>query len=355
MLGRLAPTRLMRRAAPALLLAGASLLGGAARAEDQAVAAAATPRDAKSWLARIYEATGRRNFQGTFVVSSGGSVASARIVHFCDGRNQYERIESLDGQKRQVYRHNDLVTTFWPHRRLALVETRRAKNEFPALLSSGVERIAEHYDIQPVGDGRVAGREAHVLRLHPRDRYRYGYRLWAEQRSGLLLRAEVLDEHESVLEAAAFSDLMIGVKPRPELILQAMQRTDGYTVQRPALEPASLEREGWSFGALPAGFAPVSSVKRTLASPDEGPDHAASGPRGDDEHPVLQTIYSDGLTYVSVFIEPYDASRHRREMQMAMGATHTMARRQGDWWLTVIGDVPPVTLRAFAAALERRP
>ena len=348
MLGARAATRLMRRAAPALLVAGASLLGGAGRADDGA-AASIESRDATYWLSRIHEAAGRRNFQGTFVVSAGGSVASARIVHFCDGRNQYERIESLDGQKRQVYRHNEVVHSFWPHRRLAVVETRRALNEFPALLTANVGRIVEHYAVQPLGDGRVAGHEAHVLLLSPKDGYRYGYRLWAEKASGLLLRAEVLDEHETVLEASAFSDLMIGVKPRPELVLQAMNRTEGYDVQRPKLEPTALEREGWSFSALPPGFTLVSSVKRSMA-PGE-----AEGGNGGGAHPVLQTIYSDGLTYVSLFIEPYDATRHRREMLVAMGATQTLTRRQGDWWLTVIGDVPPATLRAFAAGLDRRP
>jgi sigma-E factor negative regulatory protein RseB len=29
-------------------------------------------------------------------------------------------------------------------------------------------------------------------------------------------------------------------------------------------------------------------------------------------------------------------------------------RRQGDWWVTVVGDVPTATLRHFANALERR-
>jgi len=39
--------------------------------------------------------------------------------------------------------------------------------------------------------------------------------------------------------------------------------------------------------------------------------------------------------------------RHRREREELM-------RRHGDWWLTVMGDVPPPTLKAFAGALERR-
>jgi sigma-E factor negative regulatory protein RseB len=300
-------------------------------------------REARYWLSRIHEAAGQRNFLGTFVVSAGGSVASARIAHFCDGRNQFERIESLDGQARQVYRHNDLVQTVWPRSRTAVVETRQAAGEFPALLSSGAERIVEFYNVKRLGEGRVAGHEANVLLLRPKDGFRFGYRLWAEKGSGLLLRAELFDERDVVLEAAAFSNVVIGVKAQPELVLAAMKRLDGYRVKRPLLEAIDLEREGWTLRQVPPGFRHVSSVRRSMS--DAGADGVA---------PVLQTIYSDGLTHVSLFIEPYDAGQARREVLMALGATQTLARRQGEWWLTVIGDVPAATLRAFAAGLERR-
>jgi sigma-E factor negative regulatory protein RseB len=39
-------------------------------------------------------------------------------------------------------------------------------------------------------------------------------------------------------------------------------------------------------------------------------------------------------------------------MRTAVGATQTLMRRAGEWWVTVIGDVPPDTLRRFSAALE---
>jgi sigma-E factor negative regulatory protein RseB len=58
------------------------------------------PREVRSWLMRIHEAASRRNFQGTFIVSAGGAVSSARIAHFCEGSNQFERIDSLDGRPR---------------------------------------------------------------------------------------------------------------------------------------------------------------------------------------------------------------------------------------------------------------
>jgi sigma-E factor negative regulatory protein RseB len=302
-------------------------------------------REAQQWLARIHDAPRQRNFYGTFVVTTGASVSSSRIHHFCEGPNQIEKIESLDGQMRQVFRHNDVVHSLWPTRRLAVIETRQVSGEFPALLSAGVERIAQHYDIRTRGTGRVAGHEAHVLVLQPRDGYRYGYRLWAEKATGLLLRAEVVDDRDHVLEVSAFSDLTLNVKPRADVLLQEMKRLDGYAVQRPALENVDLERAGWVLKQSPPGFKHVASVRRSFA---------AASPSDGAQPSVLQTIYSDGLTHVSIFIEPGGPDVKRREDLLSLGATQTLVRRQGDAWLTVIGDVPVLTLRAFAAAMEPR-
>jgi len=54
----------------------------------------------------------------------------------------------------------------------------------------------------------------------------------------------------------------------------------------------------------------------------------------------------------------YERRRHGPEGVMAMGATHTLAQRfpnkNGQWWLTAVGEVPANTLQAFAQRLERK-
>lgn len=92
------------------LLCGLGLAASAIAAPDAPV----EPKQVRAWLMRIHEAASQRNFQGTFVVTAGGAVSSARIAHFYDGVSQFERIESLDGQARHVFRHNDQVQTVWP-------------------------------------------------------------------------------------------------------------------------------------------------------------------------------------------------------------------------------------------------
>jgi len=305
-------------------------------------------REVRAWLMRIHEAAGHRNFQGTFVVSGAGSVSSARIAHYCEGTSQFERSEALDGQAHEVLRHDDVVTTLWPAAKVAVVEQRTLLAQFPALLQAGDDRIADHYEVRTKGIERVAGHEADVLVVRPRDGLRYGYRLWAERDSGLLLRADVIGEHDEVLGTSAFSDVLIGVKPQPDSVLQAMRQLDGYRVVHPAMTPTQLPAEGWVQRQGVPGFRQVSCVMRSLPESASGAASSAT-PR------VLQTIYSDGLAYVSVFIEPFNPARHRQALQTSIGPTQTLMQQQGDWWVTVLGDVPPATLRAFASGLTRSP
>lgn len=338
---------LTRSFAPFAIACAAILVVPAAFAQARSGAAPAPPNEVRAWLLRIHEAASRRNFQGTFVVSGGGSVASARISHFHEGPNQYERIESLDGRQRKVFRHNDVVHTIWPASHVALIEQRGLLSSFPALLQAGDDGLAEWYEVQLEGVDRVAGHEADVLAVKPRDNYRYGYRLWADRASGLLLRVDVIGERGEALETSAFSEVSIGVRPQPDSVVQAMRKLDGYRVVKPVLTPTRLEAEGWTMRQLAPGFKLVSCVSRQIEAPGEQVADPAAPP-------VIQAIYSDGLTYVSVFIERYRTERHTQPMLAALGATLTLTQRQGDWWMTVVGDTPPATLKSFAAALERK-
>lgn len=336
-------------AGAALWLGGLCLASGAfaqagAAASSVGVASAS---QARAWLARIQEAPAKQSFRGTFVVTAGGAVSSARIVHFQDGINQYERIESLDGQSRHVYRHNDLIHTLWPQTRVAVIEQRDKVGTFPTLLQGTDGRAFDHYDVKISGTDRVAGHEAKVISLTPRDRLRFGYQLWAEKDTGLLLRADVLNDRNERLESSAFSDVKIGVRSQADRLVQEMNSLSGYKVLRPRLVTAQLEQEGWVDRQPVPGFKRVHCVKRPLAAAGE------LDPPDAPPQQVLQAIYSDGLTYVSVFIEAYSPERHPRQMLTNIGATHTLMKRRGEWWFTVVGDLPPDGLRAFANAIER--
>ena len=300
--------------------------------------------EARQWLQRIQQAASQRNYQGTLVVTANGSMSSSRLAHYGEGNQTFERIDLLDGQPRRIYRHNEQVLIVWPTAKLARFEQRDSVALFPAVLSGSADDLFERYEMLAEGTDRVAGHDVRVFLLRPRDTLRFAQRLWAEQATGLLLRADVLGADGRVLETAAFTEVSVGIKSQPETVLVPMKRLDGYRIVRAVPQRTALEAQGWHMKSAVPGFRQVSSVIRNL---EAGADTTQSA-----SHEVLQTIFSDGLTHVSVFIEPHRPERHQAGMT-AVGATHTLMQAVGPHWVTVVGDAPMATLKQFAALLER--
>lgn len=309
-------------------------------------ASSGTAAEAKSindWLMRMHDASKKQAYIGTYVVSSGGTISSAKIWHVCEGNQQMERVETLTGAPRSIFRHNDRVVTFMPDHKVVRSEKRESLGLFPELLQSTDSRIADFYKVKPEGADRVAGVEADIVVLIPRDTMRFGYRVWTEQKGGMVVKLQTLDTEGKVLEQAAFSELQLDAPVKIDKLLQMMGKVDGYRVEKPVLVKTSASAEGWVLKAPVAGFTPMSCYKRPAA---------AAASQGGDES--LQWIFSDGLASVSLFLEPFDRQRHDKESSMSMGATQTMTRQLGAYWLTAMGEVPMATLKLFASGLERK-
>jgi sigma-E factor negative regulatory protein RseB len=295
------------------------------------------------WLQRMHAASRQRSYVGTFVVSApAGSLSSARIWHVCEGDLQMERIEALSGPPRSTFRRNDHVMTFLPETKVVKSEKRENLELFPNLLGTPDSSIGDFYDARVLGKDRVAGFDADVVQLEPRDGLRFGYRVWSERRSGLVVKLQTIDGENRVIEQSAFSELQLDAPVKAQALAQMMGSTAGYRIEKSELERTTASKEGWSLRAPVAGFKPVSCYRR-----------AGSGTHGH----TMQWTFSDGLASVSLFLEPYDAQRQAREVVLTLGATHTLTRRlaskDGDWWLTAVGEVPPQTLDAFAQSLVR--
>ncbi len=319
-----------------------------ALAQAPAVPSVTQAREAREWLARIHDAARRANYRGTMVLAAGGAMSSSRVWHYCVGEATYERMEALDGRQQRIYRVNDEVQTLWPQERMAVIERRDTLTPVPTTPQAVDPLALEHYELKREGVARVAGRDAQVFTLEPRDGLRFAQRLWADRASGLMLRADVLGPgsgaRRPLLESAAFSEIEISAKPPADAQAQAVPRLEGYRVQRPQAQRTQLEAEGWALVRPPAGFRLTGCVKRPLELPTDGTV----------AEPVLQATFTDGLAQVSLFIEPHSARRPRTEMQAHQGATTTLVMRRQDHWITVVGDAPAATLKLLADALERR-
>jgi sigma-E factor negative regulatory protein RseB len=299
--------------------------------------AAATP-DAAAWLTRLNAAATERSYRGTMAFSVGGGVvSSSRIAHLSVGDQVYERVEALDGQMHRVYRHNETVHSVWPNKKVVVVEQHAASPGLVATRRRVDPRVLESYALAAKGASVVAGRSVRVLMLEPKDELRFAQRLLTDEATGLMLRADVLDAAGRVLESSGFTEIEIGLRAEPAALLDGMKPA-GYKVLPSLREAVDWTAEGWRLKAELPGFRLVGCVRRPAPA------------QGSDGH-ALQAVFSDGLSFVSIFTEPW---RGQTAGDGAMGATHTRMQRIGDHWITVMGDVPPRTLELFLGALERR-
>lgn len=307
-------------------------------------------REALSWLKKIQSAAQTLNYSGTFVYQQSNQMRTSRITHVLDGKNEIEKLEILDDKPREYIRHNDEVICYVPEAKTLLVEKRVTHDIFPAILAANPTDLTEFYDVRKDIAGRVAGRECQAIVLEPTDKLRYGYRLWADKSTGLLLRAQTLNERHDVVEQIAFTEISIGNFDRNR-VKPSFPNTSGWHVENATMSQANLT--GWTVKALPPGFRKIREVKR-MVSNDAASTSSASGRTHVSAQPsqreVAHMVFSDGLAAISVFIEP--ESQSRTEGSMQQGAMNIIGKRYGDFWLTIVGEVPSAAIRQVANSIE---
>lgn len=309
----------------------------------------ADAQEAQLLLKKIQAAAQRLNYTGTFVYQQGNLVRTSRITHLLEGRNEIEKLEVLDGKAREYIRTNEDITCYLPETRTLLVEKRVTKDVFPAIVAAAPADLAEHYDIKKGETGRVAGYDCQAVVLAPKDDLRYGYKLWAEKSTGLLLRAQTINEKNEVIEQIAFTQLGIGNIDRRQ-VRPSVGNTNGWHIENAVMEQVDLSN--WLVKSLPPGFTRIRELRRLVSDTpaQSGPGATGQGSLQLSQREVSQIVFSDGLAAISIFIEP--GTQSRTEGSMRQGATNIVGKRLGDYWLTVVGEVPPAAIRQIANSIE---
>ena len=286
-------------------------------------------------LRKMHEATQKLSYKGTFVYQNGSRSETSRITRFVDAQGDTERLEVMDGVPREIVRTKDTVRCYLPGARLVKVD-RRIDRNFPALLPERINALAKHYDISLGESRRIAGYDCQAVVLTPKDDLRYGYRLYADSSSGMLLRAVTVDTNGEQVEQFMFTELTIGgvtrdmVRPRPAW--------RNFRVEDAEASPARLA--GWGLSRELPGIHKVVELKRRLS----------------DQRPAGQVVYSDGLAAVSVFIESLEGRPEPVRPGLAsMGAIHIYTREVANHVVTVVGEAPAASVQRIANAVEYRP
>lgn len=288
------------------------------------VSALAQADAALDWLVRAASAAKQQNYSGVYVYHHGEHIEVLRVLHRTDtAAGEQEKVEVMDGTPRQFLRINNDVYCHLPDGKQVRLERNAPRRFFPALLPVQPDSLLPYYDAKLGGVERVAGRSCQMVTLQPRDAYRYAYNLWLDRRTGLPLKSSVINENGSVVSMYVFSEIQIGKAPDARLFRNDMT---GKRIQMASLDqPAVVD---WIV-TPPPGFERVQQAVRTLP-----------GKRA----PVTHLVYSDGLSVLSMFIEPADPQVQSLHGLSAEGAIGVYAREVDGYIVTTLGEVPSQAL-----------
>jgi len=303
-------------------------------------AIAQTDTSALQWLQRIYAATQKLNYTGVFVYQQGQQVETSRITHIVEASGPRERLETLDGVPREIIRTRDEVVCYLPGSMTVKIDKQSGTQMFPAILPERLKELSENYSIRKGEVERVGGYDCQVIILEPRDRMRYGHRLWADLNTGMLVKAKTFDEKNEMLEQFAFTQLQIGgAIGREQLKARYSRASRDWRVEDSGAIRTNLADAGWIIRSSPPGFRTVTELLRTLGG--------TSG--------VGHIVLSDGLAAVSVFIQPSKSKQPASQPGFVrQGAINVYMRQVGDYSVTVVGEAPPESVKYIANAVEYR-
>ncbi|VVP09522.1 Sigma factor AlgU regulatory protein MucB [Pseudomonas fluorescens] len=291
--------------------------------------------EAQDWLIRLGQAEQQQSFHGTFVYERNGSFSTHNIWHRVQNGQVRERLLQLDGSAQEVVRidgHTQCVS--------GTLIAGLGGSPNAAARPLDPKKLKNWYELAVVGKSRVAGRDAVIVSLTPRDQHRYGFELHLDKQTGLPLKSLLLNDKGQLLERFQFTSLDTDNVPTDkDLLADADCKVITLDSDKAsAVKTAQMWHSDW----LPPGFELTSSTSH------KDPQTKAQ---------VTSLMYDDGLARFSVFLEPLNGATVT-DTRTQLGPTVAVSRRlttpEGEIMVTVVGEIPIGTAERIALSMRNQ-
>jgi len=314
--------RVLRAGAALLLATGLSLPSLAAD-------------DPQAWLERMSSAMRQMSYQGTFIYIADERMETMRITHVVDAQGSRERLVSVSGPQREVIRDESGLK--WISAEAESVVADPIVN-WPMFLQQSAPGTSTQYQFKLGDQSRIAERTAQRLDIVPVDDYRYGYSLWLESGSGLLLQWQLNDQKGEELAKLMFTELKMGSEVDANELKSGSARLQQAASGLPVgAAKAIMGAPQWRAGWLPPGFRMTASQ-----APGQSPENS-----------FQHQVYSDGIASVSLYVEPRESSSGVGLGLHQLGTSHIFSLKVDDALVTVVGDVPAATVEKIAQSVSQ--
>jgi sigma-E factor negative regulatory protein RseB len=258
--------------------------------------------DAQQWLDRINPAVSNHNYSGVLVLAQGKTIETLSVEHTMSNGQETLILKTLSGSPRELIKRGGKVR----------IDALRANNVAAGQTSFSQFANAidnKWYSVKLGEKARVAGRSVQLVDIEAKDDWRYSYHLWLDEETALPLKVVTLDEHGTAIEQMVFTQIKI--------------------TPVAGREKAAKVRE---LKPLDNPFKTVKGYQLVARQGSPASTHY---------------LYSDGLTSVSLYVEP---SRQKEKAQMQRDAINGLILDNGKTRHVVLGKAPIATLERILDA-----
>ncbi|AWX13957.1 sigma-E factor regulatory protein RseB [Mergibacter septicus] len=288
-------------------------------------------------LQQMTEASEKSNYEIYFSRNTDLADTSVRYRYVNDNGKKYAQLLYLDGVRQEILQRDNIISYFTPHYPPFSIQGSHIIDELPAVLYADWNQLAKYYDFIQGGKDRVADHIAYVIRILPKDDFRYQYVVWLDENSGLLLRSEILDRNGNILDQFKVIDLTLSdhlkqiITPLNSLTLPPIlsleeERVDNKNTHSTTTTSNPPPTFNWTPSWLPKGFIELNHAYLP------GQDLQES------------RLYSDGLFSFSIYVTnkpiPSSFSGIART-----GLNTIYTDNVNGHAVTIIGQIPATTAR----------
>ncbi len=292
------------------------------------------PLSAVSWLARLSRQTASLSYEISFVLNIPGKDAQPFLWRHAkiNDSTQIEQLSLLNGPGFENIRVNNVVSVFQPGYPAYSMYGSAIDGPIPYALLHEPVKLQKSYQFLLVGRNRISGRSAQQIRITSIDKTRYGYNLWLDEETGMLLKLNMHGLDGKLLQQIQVTQLRIDERVA-EVFSQIQQENLPRVIN--IVNPPQRKHE-WKLTFLPVGMQAVKQDIHQLAVTGQVAEYS---------------LFSDGLVNVSVYIQAATGV-FQEDVNLNNGANTVHSRTDGKVQVTVVGDIPLVTAQLMAKSIE---
>jgi sigma-E factor negative regulatory protein RseB len=196
------------------------------------------------------------------------------------------------------------------------------------------DKLMLGYEFIMVGRSRIAGRAAQQIRIISKDKSRFGYNVWLDQETGLLLKMNMYGQEVQLLEQIQVTGLQVTKEPAPFFA----KIEPGMLPEVVSFSPSSLFHSPWKIGYIPKGMTIIKRDLRRLSGSDDV---------------VEYIMLSDGFIDVSVYLQEKDNNKSFDNLVGTVQSDTLLTIDHGELNITIIGKLPAATANAIAKSIQR--